>query len=45
VSYEDLELARSEAVHYAIMFGLLGLGSTLMMALQGLMFGFSGMDV
>jgi energy-coupling factor transporter ATP-binding protein EcfA2 len=45
VSYEDLELARSEAVHYAIMFGLLGLGSTLMMALQGLMFGYSGMDV
>ena len=42
VSYEDLELAKSESVHYAVMFGLLGIGSTLLMALQGIMFAISG---
>ena len=34
--------ARDESVYYAIMFGLLGIGSMLAMFLQGFMFGISG---
>jgi hypothetical protein len=40
--YKDLEQARSESVEWAFMFGLLGLGCTLAMTLQGLMFGIAG---
>jgi ATP-binding cassette subfamily B (MDR/TAP) protein 1 len=44
VSYEDLEVAREEAVTYAIMFGMLGVGCVILMTLQGLMFGISGLE-
>jgi hypothetical protein len=40
--YQDTEKARDESVYYALMFGLLGLGSTVATFLQGLMFGISG---
>ena len=40
--YQDTEKAREESVYYALMFGLLGLGSTVATFLQGLMFGISG---
>ena len=38
----DFFQARDESVYYAIMFGLLGIGSMLAMFLQGFMFGISG---
>jgi ATP-binding cassette, subfamily B (MDR/TAP), member 1 len=42
LAYQDTAQAREESVYYAILFGALGLGSTLAMFLQGLMFGISG---
>ncbi len=42
LSYTDTAQARDESVFYALMFGLLGLGSLVAMFLQGLMFGISG---
>jgi hypothetical protein len=43
--YQDTEKARDESVYYALMFGLLGLGSTVATFLQGLMFGISGKNL
>ena len=45
LAYQDTDKAREESVYYAVMFGLLGLGSTVAMFLQGLMFGISGRKV
>jgi len=42
LGYEDTQKARDESVFYAIMFGLLGIGSMLAQFLQGFMFGISG---
>jgi hypothetical protein len=42
LAYQDTAQARDESVYYAVLFGALGLGSTLAMFLQGLMFGISG---
>ena len=42
LAYQDADKARKESVYFAIMFLLLGLGSTVVTFLQDLMFGISG---